>query len=85
MSLMDFVASSPGCGWSVADFWVSDAHETLLRCHDEVDGDKYEVTGGALNLISTKLPRPRSRWESSPNKTYSEVISESLSNTIEAT
>jgi hypothetical protein len=29
---------------------------------------EYEVTGGALNLSSTKLPRPWSPWESSPSK-----------------
>jgi hypothetical protein len=28
---------------------------------------EYEVPGGALNLSSTKLPRPRSPWESSPS------------------
>jgi hypothetical protein len=29
---------------------------------------KYEVPGGALNPSSTKLPRPRSPWESSPSR-----------------
>jgi hypothetical protein len=28
---------------------------------------EYEVLGGALNLSSTKLPRPWSPWESSPS------------------
>jgi hypothetical protein len=28
----------------------------------------YEVPGGALNLNSTKLPRPWSPWESSPSR-----------------
>jgi hypothetical protein len=28
----------------------------------------YEVPGGALNLSSTKLPRPWSPWESSPSR-----------------
>ena len=60
---MDFVVSPPGCGWSVTDFWGRDAHEAQLRCPNEVDGDnEYEVLGGALNLAlnlsSTKLPRP---------------------------
>jgi hypothetical protein len=27
---------------------------------------EYEELGGALNLNSTKLPRPWSEWESSP-------------------
>jgi hypothetical protein len=27
---------------------------------------EYEVPGGALNLSSTKLPRPWLQWESSP-------------------
>jgi hypothetical protein len=29
---------------------------------------EYEVTGGALNLSSTKLPRSWSPWESSPSR-----------------
>jgi hypothetical protein len=29
---------------------------------------KYEIPGGALNLRSTKLPRPWSPWESSPSR-----------------
>jgi hypothetical protein len=39
MSVMDFVVSPPGCGWSVTDFWGWDANEARLRCPDEVDGD----------------------------------------------
>jgi hypothetical protein len=39
MSLMDFVVSPPGCGWSVTDFLGWDAHEAQLRFPDEVDGD----------------------------------------------
>jgi hypothetical protein len=39
MSLMDFVISPPGCGRSVTDFYVWDAHKVQLRCGDEVDGD----------------------------------------------
>jgi hypothetical protein len=66
MSLMDFVVSPPGCGRSVTDFWGWDAHEAQLRCPDEVD--EYEVQGGALNLHSTKLPRPWSPWGSSPSR-----------------
>jgi hypothetical protein len=60
MSLMDFVVSPPGCGWSVTEFWDWDAHEAQLCCPDKVDGDiyKYEVPGGALNLNPTKLPTP---------------------------
>jgi hypothetical protein len=37
MSLMDFVVSPSGCGWSVTDFWGWDAHEAQLLCPDEVD------------------------------------------------
>jgi hypothetical protein len=39
MSLMDFVVSPPGFGWSVTDFLGWDAHEAHLCCPDEVDGD----------------------------------------------
>jgi hypothetical protein len=39
MSLMDFVVSPPGCGWSVTDLRGWDAHEAQLRCPNEVDGD----------------------------------------------
>jgi hypothetical protein len=39
MSLMDFVVSPPGFGWSVTDFLGRGAHEAQLRCPDEVDGD----------------------------------------------
>jgi hypothetical protein len=53
MSILDFVVSPPGCGWSVTDFWGWDAHEAQLRCPDEVDG---EVPGGALYLSSTNYP-----------------------------
>jgi hypothetical protein len=58
MSILDFMVSPPGCGWSVTDFWGWDAHEAWLRCHDEVHGDiyEYEVPGGALNLNSTNYP-----------------------------
>jgi hypothetical protein len=58
MSILDFVDTPPGCGWSVTDFWGWDAHEAHLRCPDEVDGDIYEygVPGGALNLNSTYYP-----------------------------
>jgi hypothetical protein len=69
MSLMDFVVSPPGCGRSVNDFWGSDAHQALLRCPDEVDGDIWIWSAGrGLNLISTKLPKPWSPWESSPSR-----------------
>jgi hypothetical protein len=64
------VVSPPGFGRGVTDFRVWDAHETQLRCPDEVDGDIYEygVPGEALNLSSTKLLKPWSPWESSPSK-----------------
>jgi hypothetical protein len=58
MSVMDFVVSPPGCGWSVTDFWGWDTYEAQLRCPNEVDGDIYEygVPGGVLNLNSTNYP-----------------------------
>ena len=42
----------PGCGDSVADFWVWDAREARLRCPDDVSGDMLEdeIPGGALSL-----------------------------------
>jgi hypothetical protein len=59
----------PGCGRSVTVFWGWDSHEAQLRCPNEVDGDiyEYEVPRRALNLNYTKLPRPRSPWETSPS------------------
>jgi hypothetical protein len=36
---MDFVVFPPGHGSSVTDFWGWDAHETQLRCPDDVSGD----------------------------------------------
>jgi hypothetical protein len=45
---------SPGCGWSVTDFWGWDAHEARLCCPNEVDGVYgYGVPGAALKLYST--------------------------------
>jgi hypothetical protein len=71
MSLMDFVVSPPGWGRSVTDFWGWDAHETQLRCPDEMDGDIWIwSTRRGLNLSSTKLPRPWSPWESFPSRKY---------------
>jgi hypothetical protein len=47
MSLMDFVVSPPGCGWSVTDFFSGwDAHEARLRCPDEVHGDIWSTRRG---------------------------------------
>ena len=37
--LVDFVVPPPGHGSSVTDFWDWDAHETQLRCPDDVSGD----------------------------------------------
>jgi len=50
MNCRDF---PPGCGDSVADFWVWDAHEARLRCPDDVSGDMQEdeIPGRALSLI----------------------------------
>jgi hypothetical protein len=55
MSLMDFMVSPPGCGWSVTDVcW--DAHEAQLRCPNEVDGDTVEavyiITDNVINQLS---------------------------------
>jgi hypothetical protein len=36
---MDFVVFPPGHGSSVTDFGGWDAHETQLRCPDDVNGD----------------------------------------------
>ena len=38
--LVDFVVLPPGHGRSVTDFWGWDAHETQLRCPDDVSGDR---------------------------------------------
>jgi hypothetical protein len=43
MSLMEFVVSPAVCGRSVTYFWGWDAHETQLRCPDEVDGDTWST------------------------------------------
>jgi hypothetical protein len=69
MSLMDFVVSPTVCGRNVTDFWGCDAHETQIRCPNEVDGDtRIWRTRRGLNLSSIKLPRPWSPWESSPSR-----------------
>jgi len=49
---MNFRCFSPGCGDSVADFWVWDAHEARLRFPDDVSSDTQEdeIPGGALSL-----------------------------------
>jgi hypothetical protein len=66
---MDFVVSPPGCGRSVTDFWGWDAHEALLRCPDEVDGDIWIwSTRKGLKPKFTKLPRPWSPRGSSPSR-----------------
>jgi hypothetical protein len=64
---MDFVVSPPGCGRSVSDFggWDAMRRSYVVPMRWMVIYE-YEVTGGALNLSSTKLPRPWSPWESSP-------------------
>ena len=50
--LMNFRGFTPGCGDSVADFRVWDAHEVRLRYPDDVSGDMQEdeIPGGALSL-----------------------------------
>ena len=57
--LMNFVVLLPDCGYSVAEFLGWDAHETRLRCPDEVNGDmcvKMAVPGWALKSKSTNYP-----------------------------
>ena len=58
MFLWTFRGFPPGCGDSVADFWVWDAHEARLRFPDDVSGDMQEdeIPGGALslNLLTTQ-------------------------------
>jgi hypothetical protein len=63
---MALAVPPPGCGRSVTEFWGLDAHEAQLRCPIRwMVLYEYDVPGGALNLNSTKLPRPWSPWESS--------------------
>jgi hypothetical protein len=67
MSVMDFVVSPPGCGWSVTDFQGWDTHEVRLRCPDEVDGDIWMwSTRRGLKPKFYWLPRPWSPCGSSP-------------------
>ena len=66
---VDFVVLPPGHGRSVTDFRGWDAHEAQLHCPDvRVVIEEDVVSGGALNLNSTNLPRPWSPWESSPSR-----------------
>jgi len=55
---MNFRGFSPGCGDSVADFWVWDPHKARLSFPDDVSGDMQEdeISGGALslNLLTTQ-------------------------------
>ena len=51
--IMNFVVFPPGCGDSVADFWVWDARKVQLRCANDVSGDmcmKVRYQDGALSL-----------------------------------
>ena len=70
MSFVEFVVLPPGHGRSGKDFWGWDAHEAQLRCPDVVWVviEEDVVSGGALNLNSTNLPRPWSPRESSPSR-----------------
>ena len=56
--LTNFRVFPPGCGNSVADFRVWDAHEARLRCPEYVSGDMQEdeISGKALslNLLTTQ-------------------------------
>ena len=69
MSFVGFVVLPPGHGRSVTDFWGWDAPEAQLRFPDGVWVviEEDVVPGGALNLNSTNLLKPRSPRESSPS------------------
>ena len=69
MSFVDFVVLPPGHGRSVTNVWGWDAHEGQLSCPYDAWGviEEVVVSGGALNLNSTNLPRPWSPRESSPS------------------
>jgi hypothetical protein len=67
MSLMDFVVSPPVF---VAEVWTTSEVGMPMRCSYVVPMrwmviHEYEIPGGALNLNSTKLPRPWSPLGSS--------------------
>jgi hypothetical protein len=57
MSVMDFVVSPPGCGWSVTDFWggtpMRPGYVVSMRWM-VIYG--YGMPGGALNLNYTNYP-----------------------------
>jgi len=54
--LVDFVVLRPWHGRNVTEFWGCDAHETQLRCPDDVSGD----TGGcsARRPLKPKFYQP---------------------------
>jgi hypothetical protein len=62
MSLIDFMASPPGCEAGTPMRRSDVAPMSWMVIY------KYKEPGGTLNLSSTKLPRPWSPWESSPSK-----------------
>jgi hypothetical protein len=70
MSLMDFVVSPPGCGRSVTDFcgWGAPMRRSYVVPMKWMVIYECKVPEGALNLNSTKLPRPWSPWVSSPSR-----------------
>jgi hypothetical protein len=69
MSIIDFVVSPPGCGRSVTDskFGTPMRRSYVVPMRWMVICE-YEVPRGALNLNSTKLPRPWSPCGSSPSR-----------------
>jgi hypothetical protein len=68
MSLIDFVVSSPGCVRSVTSEVGTPMRRSYVVPMRWMVIYECEVPGGALNLSSTKLPRPWSPWESSSSR-----------------
>ena len=86
MFIRIFVVRPPGCGGSVTDFSVWDAHEAQLPCPDGIRGDILgnEVPGGALrlDLLTTQtmvttgiLPLQENSHDRAGNRTRDLVIS----------
>jgi hypothetical protein len=65
MFLMDFVVSPPGCDRSEVGRSMRRSYVVPMRWMVIYE---YEGPWGALNLNSTKLPRPWSPWGSSPSR-----------------
>ena len=59
--LMNFVVFPPGCGDSVAEFWVWGSHEARLRWPNDVSGDMYRVIHKSLRDFRTRLRNNQDR------------------------